>query len=114
VTRAAALVMFASACASIDEGPRLDAAEPAAAGQGATVMLRGERLCGPKADCASAGGSIQIGLDNPVQANIIDYSDTMAQVRIPQIAPAGRTVIIATVNDEASNALDFEVLAVSP
>lgn len=98
-----------AACADAG-GPRLDAAMPAAAPPGAFVTLTGERLCGDDGECAAAGGAIRIGLDTPVQAAIVDYSDTSAQIQIPQITPVGRTHLVATVNDRASNALDFEVL----
>ena len=94
-----------------DEGPRLDSADPAAAGAGAMVTITGRRLCGASGDCERAGGAIRIGLDTPVQATIVTYDDARAQIRLPNITPVGRTVIVATVNDRASNALDFEVLA---
>ncbi|MBA3502885.1 MAG: hypothetical protein M4D80_25475 [Myxococcota bacterium] len=105
----AALLLFA-ACAD-DHGPRLDTAAPASAQVGALVTISGERLCGESGDCEAAGGAIRIGYDNPVQAMIIDYADTFAQIRIPSITPIGETVLIATVNERASNALDFRVLA---
>jgi len=100
--------LVGTACAD-DDGPRLDRAAPAAVSPGGTVTLTGRRLCG--GDCATAGGAIRIGLDQPVQAMILMYDDTTAQIRIPTITPVGRTVIVATVNERASNALDFEVLA---
>jgi hypothetical protein len=46
-----------------------------------------------------------------VQVTVIDYADTSAQIRVPNIAQVGTTVIIATVNERASNALDFRVVA---
>ena len=104
------VLALAGGCAD-DEGPRLDAVEPRAAGAGSIVTISGRRLCGPTGDCATAAGAIRIGLDDPVQATIIDYADTHAQIRIPSITPAGRTELVATVNERASNALDFEVLA---
>ena len=73
-------------------------------------MLTGERLCGESADCERAGGAIRIGYDNPVQAMIIDYAAEAVQLRVPEITPVGKTVLVATVNDRASNALTFEVL----
>lgn len=81
---------------------------PPAAVAGALVTLTGERLCA--GDCESAGGAIRIGYDSPVQAMIIDYADEAVQLRVPQITPVGKTVLIATVNERASNALAFEVL----
>lgn len=94
-----------------DGGPRLDAAIPPAAAAGALVTLEGRGLCGEHDACASAGGAIRIGLDEPVQATILMYSSTSAQIRIPSITPVGRTALVVTVNERASNALDFEVLA---
>ena len=105
----AALVLFA-ACAD-DGGPRLATVTPAAALPGAIVTIAGERLCGESGDCDAAGGAIRIGYDNPVQATVIDFTESSAQIRVPNIAPVGKTVIIATVNERASNALDFRVLA---
>jgi hypothetical protein len=68
-------------------------------------------MCGESGDCEAAGGSIRLGYDNAVQAMILTYADTSAQIRVPNIAPVGKTVLIATVNERASNALAFEVLA---
>ena len=108
--RAGAALLLCAACAD-DNGPRLATASPASASAGALVTLSGERLCGESGDCETAGGSIRLGYDNPVQVMIIDYADTSAQIRIPSIAPIGDTVLIATVNERASNALDFRVIA---
>jgi len=102
-----AILAALGACAD-GNGPRLESATPSATGRGGLVTIAGERLCG--GDCETAAGAIRIGLDTPVQANIIDYTDTAAQIRIPDIAPVGKTVIVATVNEHASNTLDFEVL----
>jgi hypothetical protein len=96
---------------SDDEGPRLESAAPTAAARNGVVALAGHRLCGPRGDCATAGGEIQLGIDSPtVRANIVSYSDTSAQIAIPPAAPVGATVLIAIVNERSSNALDFEVL----
>lgn len=96
---------------SDDDGPRLDSASPAAASRNGVVALAGHRLCGPQGDCARAGGEVQVGIDLPVvRANIVSYSDTGAQIMIPSVAPIGATVLIVTVNERSSNALDFEVL----
>lgn len=83
---------------------------PSSAPAGAVVTIAGERLCGSSGDCETAGGAIRVGLDNPVQAMVIDLSNTAAMVRIPSITPVGKTELVATVNEHASNALDFEVL----
>ena len=105
------LLALASPGCSDDAGPRLESATPAAAERNAIVALAGERLCGAHGDCSTAGGEIQLGLDPPtVRANIVSYSDTSAQIVIPPVAPVGATVLIVTVNERSSNALDFEVL----
>jgi hypothetical protein len=94
-----------------ERGPRLDAVEPVAAGRGALVTLLGRRLCGEPANCDAAGGKIQLGLSPPsVLARVVEYSDTRAVIQIPQIAPSGPTQIVVTVNEYASNAIDFEIL----
>lgn len=106
---ALALALMLAAC-SDDGGPRLDAVTPAQAAANATVTLTGRRLCGTAGDCGAAGGEIVIGLSAPVRATVTSYSDTQATVVIPPAAPAGSTALYATVNDQASNAIDFRVL----
>lgn len=93
-----------------DRGPRLTAVSPEAAPRGARVTLTGERLCG--GNCETAGGEIQIGLDLPAAlAMVIDYDDAGAVIEIPSQAVIGSSEIVVTVNDQASNAIAFEVLA---
>ena len=102
--------IWASAC-SEDNGPRLEAAIPAAAMRDARVDLTGRRLCGADGACANAAGEVQIGIEPPtVRAVVVAYSDTSAQIVIPSVAPIGATVLIVTVNERSSNALAFEVL----
>jgi hypothetical protein len=99
-----------AACAD-DGGPRLAGVMPAAARRDAMVTVTGSRLCGPRADCAGAGGELALGRDPPmVRALVVGYSDTVAQIVIPAAAPVGATALIVTVNERSSNALDFEVL----
>jgi hypothetical protein len=93
-----------------DYTPHLDSVNPTSAKAGGFVMLLGENFCGVLVNCTSAAGQIQIGLDNPVRATILSYNDGSAQIQIPTVTPAGDTNIVLTVNDTASNALDFEVL----
>ena len=100
-----------AACADDDHGPRLESVTPRTTAAGGIVTITGARLCGESGDCESAAGAIRIGYDNPVQAMILDYADTGAMLRIPSITPLGTTVLIATVNDRASNALELEVVA---
>jgi hypothetical protein len=107
----AATALAAAAGCVDDGGPRLDAAEPAAAARRATVHLIGRRLCGDGARCEAAGGAVRLGADPPiVQATVLAYADTEAQIQIPDVAPLGPTALIVTVNERASNALAFEVL----
>ncbi len=103
-------LLVVCACAD-DHGPRLDTVAPASVVAGGLVVITGARLCGESGNCETAGGAIRIGLDKAVQANVLDYTETQAQLRIPSITPVGKTVLVATVNERASNTLDFEVLA---
>ena len=94
-----------------DDGPRLDSVLPRTASRNATVTIAGARLCGDRGDCARAAGEVQLGITPPaVRAVVVSYSDTAAQILIPPITPVGDTVLIVTVNERSSNALDFEVL----
>jgi len=98
------------ACAD-DAGPRLIAVTPTSAPRNAMVTITGTRLCGPGGDCASAAGEVALGREPPmVRAIVTDYSDSVAQIVIPSLAPVGATVVIAIVNERSSNALAFEVL----
>ena len=108
---ACSLVACSLVACSDDAGPRLDAVTPAAAGRDATVEITGRRLCGSGAACATAAGEVQIGIDPPtVRAVVVSYSDTSAQIVIPSVTPIGDTVLVVTVNERSSNALEFEVL----
>lgn len=107
---AAALIVSSVAC-SDDGGPRLAAVTPASGRRGAEVAISGSRLCGSPADCTTAAGEVSLGENPPmVRAVVVEYSDTEAVIAVPAAAPSGRTVLIATVNERSSNALDFEVL----
>ena len=108
----AALVVWGGGCAD-DGGPRLSSVSPASAGIGASVELRGDRFCGATANCADAGGHVELGITQPlVQAPVLDYADTSATIQIPALAPSGTTSIVLTVDGRSSNALAFEVLLV--
>ena len=107
---ALAMASALASCAD-DAGPRLAAVMPAAARHDAMVVLSGSRLCGPAGDCATAAGEVALGRNLPmVRAVVVDYSDTEARIVVPTLAPIGKTVVIAIVDERASNALDFEVL----
>lgn len=91
-------------------GPHLTEVTPAAAPRGARVTLTGERLCA--GDCETAGGEVQVGLGLPAAiATVIEYEDDRAVLEIPAQAELGSSEIVVTVNDRASNAIAFEVLA---
>ena len=96
--------MLVAACAETT-GPHLSSVTPAASGHNTVVTIAGSRLC--DGDCVHAAGMFDIG---SVRASVIALSDTSAMLSIPDIAPAGKTSIVLTVNDSASNALAFEVL----
>ena len=103
------VVVLATGCA--DAGPRLDGVTPEAAGRGQRVELAGTRLCGETHNCETAGGKVQLGINPPVVlAGVIEYEDTRALIEIPALADIGPTSILVTVNDQASNAIEFEVL----
>ena len=90
-------------------GPQLDRVEPEAARRGEIVELAGRGLC--EGDCETAAGEVQLGLSSQVViAGVVEYADTRALIQVPQLAEVGRTQIVVTVNEHASNALDFEVL----
>jgi hypothetical protein len=109
--RAIVGVVLAIVGCTDDRGPRLLSVEPAAAGRGAQVQLTGEHLCGESGNCDTAAGEIQLGLSPPtVRAIVIDYADDLAIIEIPTVIDVGPTVIVVTVNEHASNTLDFEVL----
>ncbi len=108
--RCVVLVLVVVVGCTDDLGPRLTSVSPEAAPRGARVTLIGERLCA--GNCETAGGEIQIGLDLPAAlAMVIEYDDTGAVIEIPSQAVVGSSEIVVTVNDQASNAIAFEVLA---
>jgi hypothetical protein len=110
VIRALAMLGAIAGCGD-DGGPRLDAVSPASAPRGTMVTVEGRRLCGEPSNCETAAGEIQVGLELPaVKANVVEYADTMAVIVVPDLAKPGASVLIVTVNERTSNALDFEVL----
>jgi hypothetical protein len=97
-------LVFAAGCAQTT-GPHLTSATPSPAAHGATVTIAGERMC--DGDCDTAAGELTIG---NVRAPLLAFSDSSAQIAVPDIAPAGKTDIVLTVSGSSSNALAFEVL----
>ncbi len=105
------IILGAGAACTDGDRPLLETVTPVAAARNTMVTLTGQRLCGPHDDCAHAAGSVLLGLALPqVQANVITYDSTTAQIVIPSIAQAGSTHLIVNVDDRTSNALAFEVL----
>jgi hypothetical protein len=108
VIRLVVVLALAGACTD-DGGPRLDAVSPASASRGAMVTLTGTRFCGP-AGCAQAAGQIQIGLDQPVRAQVVSFGPSAATIIVPQATPTGDTELVLEVAGRSSNALAFQVL----
>lgn len=106
--RLVVVLALAGACTD-DGGPRLDAVSPAAAPRGAMVTLTGARFCAP-AGCAQAAGQIQIGLDQPVRAQVVSFGSSSATIIVPQVTPVGDTELVLEVAGRSSNALAFQVL----
>lgn len=105
----ATVVALVAGCGS-GSGPVLDTVSPASAPRNATVVITGTGLCGPSANCSTAAGEIQVGLDAPVRAGIVSYTATTVQIVVPGATPVGATELILTVDDTSSNALSFTVL----
>jgi len=104
-------VMTLGAGCTDDSAPHLDSATPTSSQRGATIALAGRHLCGASGNCTTAAGEVQLGESLPaVLAPIVSYSDSAAQIVVPTMAPIGATSIIVTVNEQASNALAFEIL----
>ena len=87
-------------------GPHLISVTPTQAPYGSTVTLAGERLC--EGNCMTAGGEVTFG---NARASLVSLTDTSADVVVPGGAVIGKTSIVLTVNDTASNALAFTVVA---
>jgi hypothetical protein len=98
------LLVLATSCAQTT-GPHLISATPSPAAHGAVVTVAGERMC--DGDCSTAAGELTIG---NARAPLLAFSDSSAQISVPDVAPAGRTEIVLTVSGSSSNALAFEVL----
>jgi len=112
VARAGGFAAAALLAACTDDGgPRLSAVMPPAARRADPITISGVRMCGRDGDCANAAGEVDLGREPPlVRVPVAAYSDTIAQLVVPTTAPIGATAVVFTVNERASNALDFEVL----
>lgn len=104
------VLLLVGACTG-EPGPQLDTVEPTAAAHGAIVTLSGERLCGTSNDCMAVTSTLQVGLDLPViDAVITGFTATSVAIVVPERSPVGKTDLVITVNNRASNALAFEVV----
>jgi len=99
------VLLLAAGCAQTN-GPHLASVTPSQGPYGTTVTIAGERLC--DGDCMTAGGELTFG---DIRAPLVALTDTSAQVVVPDAATIGKTSIVMTVNDTASNALAFVVVA---
>ncbi len=100
--------MATSGC--IDEGgPYLSSAAPSRGRAGDTVELSGSRLCGALDDCNAATGSVTFDDSTAHLAPILSVNPGALRVVVPPMSP-GMVRIIAVVDGESSNALDFEVV----
>ena len=99
------LCLLAAGCAQTN-GPHLASVTPSQGPYGTTVTIAGDRLC--DGDCMTAGGELTFG---DARAPVVMLTDTSAQAVVPDGAVIGKTSIVMTVNDTASNALAFVVVA---
>ncbi len=100
--------------------PVIAACVPAAAAPGGLVEVRGVRFCGEDPDedaladgqCADdPGGLAFIGeADTGLQAEVMSWRDRSIELRVPETAAIGKTVIRVRRGDVLSNPIDFEVL----
>ena len=98
-------LVLATGCAQ-SSGPHLTSVTPSQGPYGSTVMLAGERLC--DGECMTAGGEVTFG---DARAPVVGITDTSVMVAVPGGAVLGKNSIVLTVNDTASNALAFVVVA---
>ena len=101
---------LAAITACIDEGgPTLDSLSASAGQTGATIELNGTRLCGALDDCSAATGSVTFDDVTAHNAPIVGATATTLRVVVPPMSPGVKRVV-AIVDGESSNALDFEVV----
>lgn len=94
----------------IDEGGPTLLSLSASAGQvGSTIELNGTRLCGALDDCSAATGSVTFDDATAHAAPIVGVTPTLLRVVVPPMSPGVKRVV-AIVDGESSNALDFEVV----
>jgi hypothetical protein len=94
----------------IDEGgPTLDSLSASVGQAGSTIELSGTRLCGALDDCSAATGSVTFDDATAHAAPILGVTPTTLRVVVPPMSP-GIKRVVAIVDGESSNALDFEVV----
>jgi uncharacterized protein (TIGR03437 family) len=93
-----------------DSGPHLDNVQPNRAHHNDAVTINGSNLCGDSGACAGAAGEVTLGIGaQPVRMPVTSYGDDTITVVIPPAAPVGKSKLVVTVNDTASNSVSFEV-----
>jgi uncharacterized protein (TIGR03437 family) len=111
-------LVLALGCGASDTGPSISDVTPAQAAPGAAVVITGARFCGDAANRAQpdgrcvtpVAGYVNFGLEDPVlRASVTAWTDTQIDVTVPQVATAGATDLVVTVNGVASNSVGFEV-----
>lgn len=106
---ALATAVLGAGCAGVD-GPHVTGLAPARARRGELVVLAGEGFC-PGGCAAAPQGAVDFGVELPqVRAPVVRWDATEIQVTVPQSIAVGATVVIVTVDDRSSNAVDFEVI----
>ncbi len=94
----------------IDEGgPSLDSLSASVGQVGSTIELNGTRLCGALDDCSAATGSVTFDDATAHGAPIVGVTPTTLRVVVPPMSPGVKRVV-AIVDGESSNALEFEVV----
>ncbi len=109
------LVLLALPACTVDDGPRIDAIEPASAAPGERVVLTGARFCGDEVvgdDGACEPlptGSVSFGIDPLVDGGIVAWRDDRVEALVPMSAPVGDVLVVVTVDGRSSNGISFGV-----
>jgi len=112
---ALALTCAAGLAGCITNAPHIDSVSPTTAARGAMVTLTGVRFCqgagvGSDGSCAGAvAGKVDFGVDGPVEAQIVSWTDTKVVAVVPQLAATGSTDVYLTSGGLSSNAVSIEV-----
>jgi len=114
---AAALVLTGAALLGgcISDAPHIDAVAPTTAARGTMITLTGVRFCqsaGVDADGNCAGpiaGKVDFGVDGPIEAQVVSWTDTQVVAVVPQLAATGSSDVYLTSAGLSSNAVSIEV-----